>query len=79
MELLCLLGVFVPNQEDDDVGRTAAEASILYCSPEVIKTVLEATKNKEDKEVDVDRLVDIAGDHPQPDVVKKIIETIFSK
>ena len=63
--------------EDDDVGRTAAEASILYCSPEVIQTVLEATKNNEDIEVDVERLEDIAGDHPQPDVVKKIIETVF--
>lgn len=50
--------------EEDDVGRTAPEAAILYCSPEVIQAVLEATKKNEEIEINVDRLKDIAQDHP---------------
>ena len=61
--------------EEDEVGRNAAEAFILYCDPDVIQIILDATKNKDsENEIDIALLQLIAEDHSQPRVVKKIIE-----
>ena len=61
--------------EEDEVGRNAAEASILYCNPDVIKIILDATKNKDsENEIDIALLQLIAEDHSQPKEVNKIIE-----
>ena len=57
--------------EEDEVGRNAAEASILYCCPDVIQIILDATKKNSENEVDIDTLHLIAEDHSQPRVVKK--------
>ena len=63
--------------EEDEVGRTCAEAAILYCSVAVIKVILEATKDNEDIELDIDKLILISEDHAQPDNVKNMISSIF--
>ena len=60
--------------EEDEVGRNAAEASILYCCPDVIQIILVATKKDNENEIDIDTLLLIAEDHSQPRVVKQIIE-----
>ena len=60
--------------EEDDVGRTTAEAAVLYCSPEVIQIILTATKKDDEMEIDVDKLIEISQDHSQPCIVKRIIE-----
>ena len=63
--------------EEDEVGRTCAEAAILYCSVEVIKVILEATKEIDDIEVDIDKLILISDDHSKPEIVKNMIEAAF--
>ena len=64
--------------EEDEVGRTPAEAAVLYCSADVVQIVLDATKKNKEIEVDADKLILIAEDHIQPDVVKHIIETTLN-
>ena len=63
--------------ESDEVGRTAAEAAILYCTPDVIRIVLESMKKDQEIDFDIDVLQSIAEDHEQPDNVKDILEEII--
>ena len=60
--------------KEDEVGRNPAEASILYCCPDVIQIILDETKKDSENEIDIDILLLIAEDHSLPRVVKKIIE-----
>ena len=62
--------------EEDDVGRSSAEAAILYCSPDVIQLILEAIVEKCGSEADLngESLYSIAADHPQSQTVIRIID-----
>ena len=60
--------------EEDDVGRTSAQAAVLYCSSEVVQIILEAAKKNDKIEFDEEQLLEIAEDHAEAAVVKKLIE-----
>ena len=72
---------------EDDVGRTTAEAAVLYCSSEVVQVILKsclkhnenaALANAEEIEIDKELLLLIAEDHEEAELVKIIIETILN-
>ena len=65
--------------EEDEVGRNAAEAAILYCYLVVIQIILVATKKDSEIEIDIVTLLLIAEDHLQPNIVKKMIEDTILK
>ena len=66
---------------EDEVGRTSAEAAILYCSAEVVEIIMDAISKKneslvdrEDKiEVDYEKLNMLAEDHAEMEKVKLIL------
>ena len=79
---------------DDDVGRTTAEAAVLYCSSAVVKLIIEVCIKQNEKiasdeksqitetvdeliVIDKEKLFLIAEDHPQPELVRQIIESLL--
>ena len=62
--------------EEDDVGRTALEAALLYCSPDVIEVILNALKTSTKKMpvVNTEELLSIADDRTDSDAVKSLIQ-----
>ena len=67
-----------PSQEDE-VGRGAPEAAILYCDNKVIQYLLEQCCRSDSKvELNKKLLSEIAEDHVQAELVKEIIERTCS-
>ena len=64
--------------EEDDVGRTSAQAAVLYCSSDVVQIILEAAKKNDKIEFDEEQLLEIAEDHAEAAVVRKLIENALS-
>ena len=62
-----------PGQEDE-VGRGCPEASVLYCAPEVIRYVLQYSRDFDPRpEVNREILLEIAQDHNKSQEVTDII------
>ena len=53
----------------DDVGRSSAEAAILYCDASVVEMIIKSSGHH-----NKDILLSIAEDHPEEDEVIKLIE-----